>query len=231
MSRRRTIIIDSDGGDVVIDLSRLRGLSQPASSASPEASDTKEDRESQLSKPATSSLVMTRRIRETMELRAESSFRPRQDDFEIIYALSGKEPMRPDTLHRLASHRVVEESDPDSVIGLIDGIIEEINDELGDAVPRILIILLTHPAPGNVAEPSSADRNFFKATAPRFRAAYPKVRVLFGVHAISRENIRMRETVSQPSAYQMRWTSITREHEIGFFDEDSAPLGGIVCDG
>ena len=177
----------------------------------------------ELRSPEGDTLVITARIRNLIELRAESSFRVNQPDFEIIYALSGSDHRTPDTFHHFASQQVVEDARTDTVTPLVSGIIDLIQSERdGSPQPGLIVVNHTHPAPGNIPRPSSNDERFFESAGRILGQQFPGARVLFGVHAISGEAIRRRESPVKIEPNCIRWTSVIREHEVAFFTSDGA---------
>jgi len=47
---------------------------------------------------------------------------------------------------------------------------------------------------------------------------------MFGVHAVGGEERRPRSTPERVSENRLRWSSITRTHEVAFFDEHAEPV-------
>ncbi len=225
MPRRITVVENNDDDDVIIDLrrrrepgSRRRG-GETAESSPP--AEVKED----LRTVQTNALALNSKICNLIELRAESSFRVNQPDFEIVYALSGSDPNSPDTFHHFASQQVVEDARPDTVTPVVSGIIELITQEReGTSPPKLIVVNHTHPAPGNIPRPSTNDERFFEAAGKVLSEKFPEARVLFGVHAISGESIRRRErpTVKEREPNCLRWASVIREHELAFFTPNGA---------
>lgn len=215
---RKVIIVDHGDDDVIIDMREHRQARTPRGEEEPKASPPP------LRRPDRNTLSFTPRICNLIELRAESSFRVNQPDFEIIYALSGSDSHVPDTFHHFASEQVVEDARPDTVTPLVSGIVDLIKKEReGSAPPQLIVVNHTHPAPGNIPRPSSNDERFFKSAGEVLRDQFPGVTVVFGVHAISGESIRRRESPSRIEPNCLRWTSVIREHEVAFFTPD----GGV----
>jgi len=222
---RRSIVI-TDGDDVIIDLggrhrapprSRInkgRGEGSPPSIAAGKGRRDGGD-----------SLCLTARVKNLIELRAEASFRANQPDFEVIYALSGADYWGPDTFHHFASQRVVEDASPATVTPIVTGIMDLIRrDREGSGSPMLIVINHTHPAPGNIPQPSSNDERFFQSTSQVLADMLPKTRILFGVHAISGEAVRRREPPTKTTPNCIRWASVIREHEVAFFAPDGTPF-------
>lgn len=189
--------------------------------SSPQATDAqaKERPTSRQDSGEPTGLYLARGIISQMELRSESSFRPNQPDFESIYALTGVNPNEPDTLHSFASESVVQDARPETVIPITSEIIEHIKEERQDDGPvRVVVILHTHPAPGNIAQPSSNDLRFFEQAGKSISDAFSDSKVYFGVHAMSGDHRRTRESISNTAEHRLRWVSIYREHEVALFD-------------
>ncbi len=60
--------------------------------------------------------------------------------------------------------------------------------------------------------------------AAQMRAIIPDATILFGVHAIGSEERRARIAPERVSQNTVRWSSITRAHEVAFFDEYAKPI-------
>lgn len=151
-----------------------------------------------------------------MEIRAESIFRPSEEDVEVVYALSGSDSRTPDKIHSLASSQVVLHSSSTSVSHYIEGILENIISERKDH-PKLIVHIHTHPM--GIPNLSESDREYIGEFVKIIKRYNSKVNVVFGVHAISSESVReKREPVA--SNHKLKWSSINREHEIGFYDEE-----------
>ena len=171
--------------------------------------------------PTKKGVVLSSQMIQLMEIRAESIFRPNEDDYEITYALSGGGANAPDMLHNLASNMVVSHATPVSVQPNSRAMVDHVLKERSDS-PKIFVDVHTHPS--GIPEPSEADKSAFESAGPFILSLVPGTKVLFAVHAVSRETVRAREAPSKSGRNRIRWTSITREHEIAFFDEHSAPV-------
>lgn len=159
-----------------------------------------------------------------MELRTESSFRPYQPDFESIYALTGDDSLTIDTLHSFASGSVVQDARPETVTPIVDEIIRQIAVERREQRPaQVAVIVHTHPAPGNIAEPSTNDLRFFENAEKTMSDALNGCQFYFAVHAMSGDHLRSREPLAQSMGHRLRWVSIYREHEVSFFDAQGLP--------
>ncbi len=170
-----------------------------------------------------SKLIFLRNIIDQMEIRVESVFRPNNPDVEICYALSGGSVV--DMLHKLASNAVVKLSSPFEVYTVTENKIKMIIEERGE-VPKIVVDVHTHPY--GVAELSNDDIEAISRVYEIFREKLPDTDIYFGVHAISEENIGKR---SEPiiDKNRIRWRSITRVHEVAFFDGKCRPIEVELC--
>ena len=223
---RRIIFIDSED-DVIIDLSGRRKAPLKSNGELPQTTGS----DPPPYEPVGSGwgnagpLILTSRLTNLMELRAESSFRVNQADLEIIYALSGRDAQLPETFHHFASNRVVEDARADTVKPIITGMLDMIRAERSQSGnPGIIVINHTHPAPGNVPYPSSNDERFFESSEPILNDMFPNVRIVFGVHAISGETVRRREAPTITALNRVRWSSVIREHEVAFFSPQAAQV-------
>jgi len=223
---RRIIFIDSED-DVIIDLSGGRKAPLKSTDELPQTTGSVPPlgQAVRLGEHDGDPLILTSRLTNLMELRAESSFRVNQADLEVIYALSGSDTQLPETFHHLASKRVVEDARPDTVKPIITGMLDLIRSERSqNGDPRIIVINHTHPAPGNVPYPSSNDERFFESSGPILNDIFPDARIVFGVHAISGESVRRREDPTITALNRLRWTSVIREHEVAFFNPQAGPV-------
>ncbi|MDY6966319.1 MAG: hypothetical protein SVM80_10200, partial [Halobacteriota archaeon] len=161
-------------------------------------------------------IQFTTSIIEKMEIRVESVFRPNQEDVEIVYALSGSNPNILDKIHYLASCEVVLDSSSTFITTYTEMIIENILKERED-YPKVIVHIHTHPMGiPNLSETDKRDNLKIVEIIERFD---PQVKIIFGVHAISSEAIRAK-TEPKGSKNKIKWSSIHREHEIGFYDKE-----------
>ncbi len=167
-----------------------------------------------------SELLLSARVINLMEIRAESSFRPNEEDVELVYALSGSNLNTPDMLHKLSSQKVVEEATKAYVVSSAQGVIEHITKERDDK-PRLVILLHTHPR--STPQPSEDDKRYFRSTSETISAMIPGASILFGVHAISSESISERQEPIKLFKNTIKWSSITKEHEVAFYMPDAKP--------
>ena len=171
--------------------------------------------------PSGNGLTISPSLVELMELRAESAFRPNEKDVEIVYALTGLDPNMPDLLHKFSSNEIVARATPNNISYYTDTIIKHILEERGEK-PKLLIKLHTHP--DGSSQLSEMDKESNKSVSKQFKEAFPGVAVYFGVHSISKEAARMKRiSPSKESNNTLKWSSITRKHEVAFYTEDSKP--------
>ena len=155
-----------------------------------------------------------------MEIRAESVFRPNQKDVEVIYALSGLSPNTPDMLHSLSTSEIVKEASPAHIVTYREKMIELIRKERGGD-PALIVDIHTHP--NGLPYPSETDKETNKIIAQNIRKLLPNTNLVFGIHAISSESRREIEKPVKIDKNIIRWCSVTREHQVGFYTEDSLP--------
>jgi hypothetical protein len=208
------IIVKTDGGKVRI---RLQGEAQAPVSAVPTGAEPLSVPESATEKNA---LLLPKRLINLMEIRAESAFRPKEEDVELVYALSGSSSVVPDTLHKLSSNTVVDKASPDHIVTSVNGMIEYILKERGDK-PKLVVLLHTHPQ--STSKPSKQDERYFDSATITVKSLCPGVEVVFGIHAVSSEQIRERQETTKSSRNTIKWSSITREHEVSFYTSGVQP--------
>ena len=165
-----------------------------------------------------SGLLLSARVINLMEIRTESSFRINEEDVELVYALSGPNLNTPDMLHKLSSRKVVEEATQAYVVSSVQGVVEYIIKER-DGEPSLVILLHTHPR--STPQPSEDDKRYFRSASETINAMIPDANILFGVHAISSESIRERREPIKISKNTIKWSSITKEHEVAFYSPDA----------
>ena len=170
----------------------------------------------------TPTLIFLRNIIDQMEIRVESVFRPNQEDVETAYALSGDNVI--DMLHKFTSSDVIRDAKPHVIYTITEGKIRHILAERG-RIPKIVVDVHTHPY--GIAELSDVDKKTIKKVAEIFREKMPGVRVYFGVHAVSEEKIGSRQDL-KVIGNKIVWRSLTREHEVAFFDENGKPVDVVV---
>ena len=171
-------------------------------------------------------LLISRHLLNLMEIRAESAFRPDQNDIELVYALSGSIPYVPDMLHTLSSNAVVEEASENHIVSSVGGMIEHIRQERDNDIGTIVEV---HTHPLSSSNPSEQDRRYFAGAEQTIQRLVPDVQVLFGIHAISSERVTERQPPVRTSMNTIRWSSINRGHEIAFYSAGTQPYPvGIV---
>lgn len=208
------IIVKTDGGKVRIRLQDEVHAPVSAVATGAEPLNIPE------SVPARKALLLPKRLINLMEIRAESAFRPKEEDVELVYALSGSNSVAPDMLHKLSSNTVVERASRDHIVTSVNGMIEYILKERGDE-PKLIVMLHTHPQ--STSKPSKQDERYFESAASKAKSLCPDIQVIFGIHAISSELVRERQEIIKLSRNTIRWSSITREHEVSFYTSGEQP--------
>ena len=159
------------------------------------------------------------------EVRAESSFRPAQEDIEVIYALSGRKHNIPDTFHKLSSRFVMKETSQSLIIANTEELVKHILKEVEEE-QELIVIVHTHPA--GIAHPSEIDREFCVPATKIIREYVPDAHIIFGIHSLSSEEIRERAEPKKQSKNRISWCSITRAHELAFYDEKMMPMEVVL---
>ena len=165
-------------------------------------------------------LLLSSSLINQMEIRVESVFRPGQSDVEIAYALSGL--TYPDMLHKFSSNEVVAHATQDRIITAAEKMAEHILRERPDA-PNIIVGVHTHP--DGAAELSGQDKSSMPRIAAKLKERITGTNVVFAVHAVSRESPRARAQPAKIAMNRIKWSSITRTHEVAFFNERAEPVG------
>ena len=177
---------------------------------------------SAFSPPATGRQVFSlpRNIINQMEIRVESIFRPKEPDVEVVYALTGF-GTSVDNLHKFSSNEVVAHATPDMISYAAEKMVEHIRAERVE-MPNLIVHVHSHPLGAPAL--SDVDKETMPKVAARIREVVPDVTVLFGVHAVGSEERRARIPAERVSENRIRWSSITRVHEVAFFDEYAKPI-------
>jgi len=76
----------------------------------------------------------------------------------------------------------------------------------------------------SIAELSDQDKSSIIDIARRLKEIIPAANVIFAVHAVSRESPRQRTLPMKAANNRVKWSSITRTHEVAFFSENSEPF-------
>ena len=155
-----------------------------------------------------------------MEIRVESVFRPKETDVEVVYALTGY-GTSVDQLHKFTSNEVVAHATSKMISYTAAKMIEHIRSERIE-IPDLIVHIHSHPLGAPVL--SDADKQTMPMVAAQMRAIIPDATILFGVHAIGSEERRARIAPERVSQNTVRWSSITRAHEVAFFDEYAKPI-------
>lgn len=161
-----------------------------------------------------------RNIVNQMEIRVESIFRPKEPDVEVVYALTGF-GTSVDNLHKFSSNEVVAHATPDMISYAAEKMVEHIRAERVE-MPNLIVHVHSHPLGAPAL--SDVDKETMPKVAARIREVVPDVTVLFGVHAVGSEERRARIPAERVSENRIRWSSITRVHEVAFFDEYAMPV-------
>ena len=172
-------------------------------------------------------LFLTSNFLNLAEIRAESSFRPQHEDVEVIYALSGREHNVPDTFHKLSSRFVIKEASQSMILANIEEIVKHILKEREEE-PQLIIIVHTHPA--GIAHPSETDKEYQIRSTKIIRKYVPDAAIIFGIHSVSGEGeqVREREAPKKTSKNRIAWSSITRSHEIAFYNAELKPVEVVI---
>lgn len=165
-------------------------------------------------------LLLSSSLINQMEIRVESVFRPGQSDVEIAYALSGL--TYPDMLHKFSSNEVVAHATQDRIMTAAEKMAEHILRERPDA-PNVIVCVHTHM--DGAAELSGQDISSMPGIAAKLKERIAGVNVVFAVHAVSRESLRARMQPVKIAVNRITWSSITRMHEVAFFNEKAEPVG------
>jgi len=165
-------------------------------------------------------LALSHPILSQMEIRVESVFRPKEPDVEVVYALTGY-GTSVDHLHKFSSNEVVAHATPEMVSYAAEKMVEHIRAERAE-MPNLIVHVHSHPLGAPAL--SDVDKEAMPEVAATIRAVVPGATVLFGVHAVGSEERRPREPPERVSLNKVRWSSITRVHEVAFFTEDAEPV-------
>lgn len=159
-----------------------------------------------------------------MEIRVESNFRPKERDVEVVYALTNH-GLIVDQLHNFSSNEIVAHATPDMISYVAEKMVEYILEERNE-MPGLIIHVHSHPS----GEPrlSDVDKKSMPEVAKTVMEIIPNTTVLFGVHAVSSEQRRARTNPELYSENLVRWNSITRLHEIAFFDKNARPFDVMI---
>ena len=177
-------------------------------------------REHSVSAAGGQGILLSNPLLNQMEIRVESVFRPKEPDVEVVYALTGFGGSV-DHLHKFSSNEVVAHATPDMVSYVAEKMIEHIRDERAE-MPNLIVHVHSHPLGAPLL--SDTDKETMPNVAARIREVVPDATVLFGVHAVGSEERRPRIPPERVSENTVRWSSITRVHEVAFFDESANPV-------
>jgi len=172
---------------------------------------------------ASGDLLLSSSLINQMEIRVESVFRPGQHDIEIAYAISGSN--YPDMLHNFSSNEVIAHASQDRITTSAEKMAEHIIKERPDK-PKMIVAVHTHP--DGAAELSEHDISSMYHIAAKLKERIAGVKVIFAVHAVSRESPRARTQIAKIAGNRIKWSSITRTHEVAFFDESAKPVEVLI---
>ncbi len=154
-----------------------------------------------------------------MEIRVESVFRPGQNDIEIAYAITGSN--RLDMIHKFSSSEVVAHATQDRITTSAEKMADHIIKERSD-IPKMIVAVHTHP--DGAAELSEQDKISMLRMAAKLKERFAGANIIFAVHAVSRESSRERTRPVKIGANRITWNSITRTHEVAFFNQNAEPV-------
>ncbi len=173
-----------------------------------------------LAAPGGGAFLLSSSLINQMEIRVESVFRPGQGDVKIVYAISGSN--YPDMLHKFSSNELMAHAAADGISAVAEKMAERIIKERPDT-PRIIVAV--HTNPDGAAELSKHDISSMYRIAAKLKDRIGGgVKVIFAVHAVSRESPRARTHIEKIAGNRIKWSSITRTHEVAFFDESAKPF-------
>lgn len=170
---------------------------------------------------STGGFLLSSSLINQIEIRVESVFGPGQQDVEIVYALTGSRPDYPEMLHKFSSNEVVAHAKPERISTVTEKMAGHILKERPDS-PKIVVSAHTHP--DAAAQLSQQDKSSIISIAKRLRELIPTTNVIFAVHAVSGESPRPRTMPMKIAGNGIKWSSITRTHELAFFNENSQPV-------
>ena len=217
--KRIRVSLNGDGR-IHIKLKKNKESTPDFISGVPEVQPNKDVRKLKSSELHEDKILLSSNLINLMEIRAESVFRPNQSDVEVIYALSGYEECYPDKMHNFSSNEIVSNATPEKISYYTGKMVDHINQERVNK-PKSVIILHTHPS--GISELSDQDKISHPHVAKTIQERISGVNVLFGVHSVSEEDRRVRTDPLKSVSNKIKWSSITRDHEIAFFTEDSKP--------
>lgn len=86
----------------------------------------------------------------------------------------------------------------------------------------------THPA--GIAHLSEIDKEYYMHATKIIRKYLPDANIIFGIHSLSSEGeeVRERKEPKKTSKNRITWSSITRSHEIAFYDENLMPVEVVL---
>ena len=153
-----------------------------------------------------------------MEIRVESVFRPDVEDVETTYALTGNNVM--EVLHPYTSKEIIKSATPFEIHTKIEAKIKRILEERAE-LGKASTVIDIHTHPQGLPILSDQDLTVFKRAFTVYKKYFDSV--FFGIHAVSEEQ-RFRRTEPKAEGNKIVWTSLSRKHEVAFYDKDGKPV-------
>ena len=167
---------------------------------------------------AKSKIVIPSNLIRQMEIRVESVFRPDVEDVETTYALTGNNVM--EVLHPFTSKEIIKSATPFEIHTKIEAKIKQILEERAE-LGKASTVIDVHTHPQGLPIPSDQDLTVFKRAFTVYKKYFDNV--FFGIHAVSEEQ-RFRRTEPKAEGNKIVWTSLSRKHEVAFYDKDGKPV-------
>lgn len=163
-------------------------------------------------------IIIPSNLIKQMEIRVESVFRPDVEDVETTYALTGNNVM--EVLHPFTSKEVIKSATPFEIHTKIEAKIKQILEERAE-LGKASTVIDVHTHPQGLPIPSDQDLTVFKRAFTVYKKYFDNV--FFGIHAVSEEQ-RFRRTEPKAEGNKIVWTSLSRKHEVAFYDKDGKPV-------
>ena len=163
-------------------------------------------------------IIIPSNLIKQMEIRVESVFRPDVEDVETTYALTGNNVM--EVLHPFTSKEVIKSATPFEIHTKIEAKIKQILEERAE-LGKASTVIDVHTHPQGLPIPSDQDLTIFKRAFTVYKKYFDNV--FFGIHAVSEEQ-RFRRTEPKAEGNKIVWTSLSRKHEVAFYDKDGKPV-------
>ncbi len=163
-------------------------------------------------------IIIPSNLIKQMEIRVESVFRPDVEDVETTYALTGNNVM--EVLHPFTSKEVIKSATPFEIHTKIEAKIKQILEERAE-LGKASTVIDVHTHPQGLPIPSDQDLTIFKRAFTVYKKYFDNV--FFGIHSVSEEQ-RFRRTEPKAEGNKIVWTSLSRKHEVAFYDKDGKPV-------